>query len=101
MGILYCFVFVALLATISAAILRATVFYSWQGTYYKLLMGGLLGEALGVLIAIPLHFYGPAGRIGEEGQLFAIPFLSMLFGLIVQSLLIILRYGRSRKKGQK
>ena len=101
MGLGLYLAFVALAAMIGAAVLRATVFHSWQGTYRKLLLGGLAGELGGVVIIFLIHYFGPERSVREEEALLGIPFFAMLFGLIVQSLLIILRYGRSRKKKRK
>jgi hypothetical protein len=101
MGLGFYLVFVALVATIGAAILRATVFHSWQGTYRKLLIGGLIGEVAGALLSLLIQFSGIERSFKEKEALLSIPLFSMLFGLIVQSLLIILRYGRSRKKRRK
>ncbi len=101
MGLGFYLVFIALVATIGAAILRATVFHSWQGTYRRLLLGGLIGEVAGALLALLIHYSGFDQSFKEKEALLSIPLVAMLFGLILQSLLIILRYGRSRKKRRK
>lgn len=101
MGLGIYLVFIALMATIGAAILRATVFHSWQGTYRRLLLGGWIGALAGALLALLIEFSGLGRSFRNKEALLGIPFFAMLFGLIAQSLLIILRYGRSRKKRRK
>ena len=84
------FVVIAFVATIIAGLLKLVFFSGRKDTYRLILKFGLLGEVAGLIVmfAIWLLYRKEINNLEEPESVIAIPFLLMLLGQIVGTIVV-------------
>lgn len=90
LSLLLCFI--AFLATILSGLIKLIFFFNKKDTYRKILKYALIGEILGVLISLGITLiYRSDMNDGLNEVIAAIPFYTMLLGLVTGTIVTILR----------